>query len=361
MKQILTCDGGGIRGIFTLQIVQKIEKLLRQHYGRHDLVLADHYDFFAGTSTGAIIATCLCLGMSSEQILDFYVKGARKMFSAASLDKKYLLAWYDSLPLSEQLKEVFVDEDGTLSLLSTKRFKNKLLLVVTRNATTGSPWPLTNNPRAKFNDPQRPDSNLKIPLWQLVRASTAAPTYFPAETILLGEEPNVTPYVFVDGAVTAYNNPALIAVQTAILPGYRVCWPVGPDKIRLISIGTMRFASAAAKKTAEQLGWFHAAKNVPRALMDTSSVQQDMVCRTMGKCLFGAPIDSEVGDMIGEDGLPKMFSYVRYNQSYKAEDILKLEAQYGSKITHLDSVESIPALTEIGQEYAKNVEIDHLI
>jgi patatin-like phospholipase/acyl hydrolase len=360
MKHILTCDGGGVRGVFTLQIIQRIEKLLRDHYGRPDLVLADHFDFFGGTSTGAIIATCLCLGMSSEEILDFYLNGAKKMFSAASLDKRFILAKFDSLPLSLQLQEVFAEkpeDGGGPCLLSTKRLR-KLLMVVTRNATTGSPWPVTNNPLAKYNDRALPDCNLNIPLWRLVRASTAAPTFFPAETIMLGDQK----YVFVDGAVTAYNNPSVIAVQTAVLPAYRVRWPAGPENIRLISIGTLRFASAAAQLSAQQLGLFHAAKNVPRALMDTSSVQQDMICRTMGKCLFGAPIDGEVGDMIGEDGLPKMFSYVRYNRSYRARDILELEAKYGNAITLLDSVNSIPALVEIGKEYAsENVQLEHLI
>jgi hypothetical protein len=52
-----------------------------------------------------------------------------------------------------------------------------LLMMVMRNVTTDSPWPVTNNPLAKYNDRARPDCNLKLPLWQLVRASTAAPTF----------------------------------------------------------------------------------------------------------------------------------------------------------------------------------------
>jgi patatin-like phospholipase/acyl hydrolase len=364
MKHILACDGGGIRGVFALQVVKRIEELLREHYGREDLVLADHFHFFAGTSTGAIIATCLCWGMSADAILAFYKGGARDMFTAASLGKRYVLALYDSLPLSKRLQSIFVEDGGALSTLGSEKLL-RFLLVVTRNATTGSPWPLTNNPLAKYNDRNRLDCNLNIPLWQLVRASTAAPTYFPAETLSLGkdEDGKKLEFVFVDGGVTAYNNPALIAAQTAILPAYRMCWEAGPDKIRLVSIGTLRFASAAAEKTAEQLGWYHAATNVPNALMDTCSVQQDMVCRTMGKCLFGASIDGEIDTMITEaDTLPKMFSYVRYNQSYKAKDILELQARYGKNITRLDSVDLMDALMEIGAEYANaNVKIEHLI
>ncbi len=58
-----------------------------------------------------------------------------------------------------------------------------LLLVVTKNVTTDSPWPISSNPEAKYNDMGRKDCNLKIPLWQLVRASTAAPVYFPPEIL----------------------------------------------------------------------------------------------------------------------------------------------------------------------------------
>ena len=59
-KKILALDGGGIRGILTVEILASIEELLRDQLGRgKDFVLADYFDFFAGTSTGAIIAACL--------------------------------------------------------------------------------------------------------------------------------------------------------------------------------------------------------------------------------------------------------------------------------------------------------------
>ena len=73
-----------------------------------------------------------------------------------------------------------------------------LLMVVLRNATTDSPWPVSNNPAAKYNAPDRKDSNLNIPLWQLVRGSTAAPTYFPPEVVKVGEQE----FIFVDGGMT---------------------------------------------------------------------------------------------------------------------------------------------------------------
>ena len=82
---------------------------------------------------------------------------------------------------------------GKDTTLGSEHLKT-LLLIVVRNATTDSPWPVSNNPNALFNDPSRADNNLAIPLWQLVRASTAAPVYFPPEVVTLGEQR----FVFVD-------------------------------------------------------------------------------------------------------------------------------------------------------------------
>ena len=96
-------------------------------------------------------------------------------------------------------------------------------MLVMRNHSTGSPWPVSKNPAAKFNDPALPECNLKLPVWQLVRASTAAPVYFPPETINVGGRK----HVFVDGGITPYNNPALLLFQMATLPAYKVEWETG--------------------------------------------------------------------------------------------------------------------------------------
>ena len=72
-----------------------------------------------------------------------------------------------------------------------------------------SPWPLSNNPYAKLQSQPKPraDDNLKLPLWQLVRASTAAPTYFPPEVIVLkgASQEQDKEFDFVDSGVTMYN------------------------------------------------------------------------------------------------------------------------------------------------------------
>src|SRR6185369_2502818 len=101
-----------------------------------------------------------------------------------------------------------------------------------RNTTTGSPWPLSSNPAARYN--LGAASNLDLPLWQLVRASSAAPTFFVPEEIDLGTHT----FVFSDGAVTTLNNPALQLMLMATLPAYHLGWPIGRDELLLVSVGT---------------------------------------------------------------------------------------------------------------------------
>jgi patatin-like phospholipase/acyl hydrolase len=361
MKRILTLDGGGIRGVFTLEILLRMQTLLREHYANPDLVLSDHFDFFAGTSTGAIIATCLCWGMKVDDILELYVGYGKTMFTHVPWYrpvKRFLVSKFDAEPLSDMLRRMF-SEDGngeSPSLMDTKLLK-KLLLVVVRNSSTGSAWPLTNNPFAKYNDPALEDSNLKIPLWKILRASTAAPVYFDPETILLGGRQQV----FVDGSITPYNNPALIAALTATLPCYKLEWPAGPENIRVVSLGTMRFSSALPEKVRNLWVGYNAAK-IPPALIQGIAWEQDYLCRCLGECIYGEPLDGEIGDMVGMTlPGPRWFSYVRYNQSYNAKDAEALLSTHPN-VSQLDAVDAIPALRQLGRAYAQNhMRLEHLL
>jgi patatin-like phospholipase/acyl hydrolase len=361
VKRILTLDGGGIRGVFSLEILLRMQTMLRVHYGNDKLVLSDHFDMFAGTSTGAIIATALCWGMDVESILNLYVEFGRTMFTPVPWYKpvhKLLVSKFEAKPLSDFLRKIF-SEDGNgevPALLDSPRLR-KALLVVVRNHTTGSAWPLTNNPKAMFNDVTRDDCNMKIPLWKVVRASTAAPVYFDPEEIELGGRKSL----FVDGAVTPYNNPALIAAMSAILPCYNMNWPSGPENVRLVSVGTMTFSSALPENIKNLWVGFNAAK-IPAALMQAAAWQQDFLCRCMGECLYGEALDREVGTMM-EMPLPgeRWWSYVRYNASYREEKAKEMLLKY-PKISALDAVHSIPMLQEVGKEYAdEHVRVEHLL
>jgi len=359
MKRILALDGGGIRGVFTLEVLLRVQTLLREHYQAPEMRLSDHFDFFAGTSTGAIIATCLCWGMDVQTILDLYAKHGKTMFTPVRDPfKKLLVSKFEAKPLSDMLQRTFSEDgDGKKPALLGTSLLKKLLLVVVRNHSTGSAWPLTNNPFAKYNDRARPDCNLDVPLWKLLRASTAAPVYYDPETIMLGDYEQI----FVDGSITPYNNPALIAALTATLPCYRLNWPAGPENLRIVSMGSMRFSSALPKDVGS-LWVLYNAKKIPPALIQGIAWEQDYLCRCLGECLYGEPLDTEIGDMMGVS-LPgqRWFSYVRYNQSYNPEAAAALLEDHPN-LAQLDAVTAIPILRKLGKAYAEeHVQLQHLI
>jgi hypothetical protein len=360
MKRLLALDGGGIRGIFALEVLAEIETRLREKTGNPQLVLADHFHYIAGTSTGAIIATCLSWGMTVAQVQDLYIKKALEMFHVAPIYRRF---WnkFEAEGITRMFKGLFSEDgEGKIpALLGTKKLRTMLTLVM-RNHSTGSPWPVSNNPAAKFNDPNSPECNLKLPVWQLVRASTAAPVYFPPETIDIGGKR----HVFVDGGITPYNNPALLLFYMATLPPYKVEWETGVDKMMLVSIGTGRIPSGIGSRRGDQMNMLYHAQTIPIALMDSISLQQDMVCRTIGYCKEGEQIDSEIGrlrDIPPSEIAQRKFMYLRYDHLYQPDEI-ESARRYGKGGLTLDNVSLIPLLRDVGRRYAEShVQIDNLI
>jgi patatin-like phospholipase/acyl hydrolase len=82
-KRILALDGGGIRGVFTIEILGRMEQLLREHFGRPQMVLADHSDLIAGTSTGGIIGSFLSWGEPVDSVRKLYEENTGAMFCKA--------------------------------------------------------------------------------------------------------------------------------------------------------------------------------------------------------------------------------------------------------------------------------------
>jgi uncharacterized protein len=330
-KKLLSIDGGGIRGLIALEFLVRMETLLRERYRRNDLVLADYFDYVGGTSTGAIIATFISLGFPTEQIRQFYLTGAHTMFDPSNvflrLGRRFasnaLIAkllstigvlasssMFTQKALAQEIKAVIGLDGEADATLGTSRLRT-LLLIVMRNASTDSPWPLSNNPRAKFNRRDLKDCNLDLPLWQLVRASTAAPVFFPPELIHVGDQQ----FVFVDGGITVYNNPAFLLFLMATLPPYEVAWRPGEEQLLLVSVGTGLSESANLKLRANDMNLLYNVQSLPAALMLAAAVEQDMLCRVFGNTRTGEALDTEIGDLMGnrEPLAEKLFAYVRYN------------------------------------------------
>jgi patatin-like phospholipase/acyl hydrolase len=120
-RKLLACDGGGIRGIISIEVLARMESELRKSSGNPKLVLADYFDYVAGTSTGAIIATLIARGYSADEIRDFYLRSGAAMFHKARLWERFRTK-LESDNLSEMLRDVIgVDAtlDSTNSIRST--------------------------------------------------------------------------------------------------------------------------------------------------------------------------------------------------------------------------------------------------
>ena len=353
-RRLLALDGGGIRGILTLGILAEIESQLREAGGKgDDFRLSDFFDYVAGTSTGAIIAASLALGKSVDELIDFYKTLGPMIFDKAFLLKR-LKNLYRKGPLEEELQKTY----GAETDLGSDELRC-LLLVVTRNVTTDSPWPISSNPLARYNDRSRPDCNLQIPLWQLVRASTAAPIFFPPEVIEWDKSDPEKTFVFVDGGVTPYNNPSFLLFRMATAAPYKLGWATGESRLMLVSVGT-----GAAPATEDDV--LSPSKNavsnlagLPGALMYGAQVDQDVNCRIVGRCVSGPPIDREMGDLIPHeplgDDLGRAFLYARYNAELTAEGLAALGHPDldPEKLGKLDAIDQIDNLLAVGRSVGR--------
>jgi patatin-like phospholipase/acyl hydrolase len=387
-RKLLALDGGGIRGLITIEILARIESILRERSRNPSLVLADYFDYIAGTSTGAVIGTLLALGKPVDEIRRIYLDCGRMMFDkntimgrlenlgkelphgaalvqAAELGAYYAKRWagereayarYPDKPLADKLKEL-VGNDTTLDTDTLRT----LLLLVLSDATTDSPWPLSNNPRAKYNDPARSNSNAKFPLWQVVRASTAAPTFFPPQEIRVGSDT----FVFVDGGVTSYNNPSFQLFLQATLEPYGVMWPAGEKNMLVVSIGTGLHPNVQQGLVSSDMHAAAAISTATEALFNAAMYQQDQLCRVFGRCLSGETLDREIGDLVGTKGPAdpsRLFTYVRYNATLSAEGLngLGLARIAPEDVASLDSVEHMKELQDVGAAVAeRKVKAEH--
>ncbi len=349
-KRILALDGGGLKGISTLGMLQKIEDLLKsRHGGANDFRLCHYFDLIAGTSTGAIIAAALAIGWSVEDIQKKYMDLGRLVFRKSLLRQGFIRAKYDEKKLNEELKQVY----GADTKLGDTDIQTGLL-IVTKRLDTGSPWLISNNPNGKYflSRPGGIIANGEYPLWQVVRASTAAPAYFDPENISIGIQQNRQPVKgeFVDGGVSPFNNPALQAFMYATLQGYRLNWPKGPDKILLVSLGT---GASDPKVKKASITAQHAIKSLI-SLMDDCATLQEVILQSISYSPTARSIDRELGDLNNDllSATP-LLSYIRYNVDLCADNVKALDPSLTDSkriesLSEMDAPENMDILHKLG-------------
>ncbi len=351
-KRILALDGGGIRGVLSLRILNRMESMIRSRTGNKSATLSDYFDLIGGTSTGAIIAAGLAMGWDVKKLVRMYDKFGEAVFESDFFRRGLLRPKFSEKVLVDQLKANF----GNVTLGSDKLKTG--LAVVMKRLDTGSPWVVFNNPRGKYFE-QRPGSNA-IPnkdflVRDVVRASTAAPTYFKPELIEVGADQKGA---FVDGGVSPHNNPALLLFMLSTINGYGLNWPVGEDNLLLVSVGT---GNALPGQSADSVMKTKAAKlgiTALASLMDDASVLNDTMLQWFSRSATARPIDRELGDL-GTDliGGNALLTYLRY-QAWLEKDWLRdnLNIELAKKeldaLAKMDKPENVRRLSEIGDAVA---------
>jgi len=351
-KRILALDGGGLKGILTLGFLDRIEQVLRKRHGDSpDFRLSHYFDLIAGTSTGAIIAAALGMGMTVEEITALYLKLGRGVFKKSFFRRGLIRARYDDERLKKELKDTF-GPDTTLGgdALETG------VLIVTKRMDTGSPWPLGNNPKGQFfRAPADAEwiSNADFPLWKVVRASTAAPSFFDPERIIISRKKGKKAQIgeFVDGGVSPFNNPALQAFMYATLSGYRVGWDTGAEKMLLVSVGTGMDDPAVESSWAAAGG---AVKSL-MALMDDCANLVETLMQWMGTSATARYLDTEVRDLSRDQlGGGPLFTYLRFDLPLTRAGIDPLRPGLKSNVirslSEMDNPENLDLLRELGEK-----------
>ncbi len=247
--RLVTFDGGGMRGIISLEIAKEIEHRLGWE------TLSDGVEWFAGSSTGSILATGYANSVSSAHLKDIYVEHGPKIFKKSWWRRfcSFGQELYDDGAFVSALKEHFTDK--TLGDL-------KRDLVVLSNDIEGSenraPGPVV------FNSARL--EHQEIPLWTVPRASSSAPTYFKP---FFGFEG----YSLIDGGVIA-NMPAQTAISEIISLYGDDNYGAVRDNLKIISIGTGIYNATLSRQESSSMGFLDWAPRITTTMIQDSTKLQ---------------------------------------------------------------------------------------
>jgi uncharacterized protein len=255
---ILSLDGGGLKGIFTVSFLAFIEEQL-------DLKIIDHFDLITGTSTGGIIALSLGLGFSPRKILEFYLEEGHKIFPSQNTISRFFYSF------KHFFRRKYSSEMLIKILQKEKYFGNKFLghsdkrlIIPSFDAANGDVYiyKTAHHPNLKCD--------YKIPAWQVAAATASAPTFFPIFLSNSGVR-------LIDGGIWA-NNPTMVALAEAL--GYL---DNNQENISILNIGTT-YTPLSCSKFLNQGGLFSWSKKAVEFMMHGQDISaQNQAFHILGK------------------------------------------------------------------------------
>jgi len=218
--RVLSLDGGGVRGLYTAVLLEGIAKRVARQNGQPDdrMDLGKHYDLIVGTSTGALLAGALAVGVPMDRVIDLYRKDAKKIFdNPVPTGRWKLLPWifrqlgqpaHGSNPLRAALFGIL----GDVTLGQVYAERGIALCIPAVNASTRKSW-IFKTPHDRAESRLQRDND--VTLVDACLASAAAPIEFPLASVRYRNEPGSPVRWFVDGGLYA-NNPVIVAIVEAL-------------------------------------------------------------------------------------------------------------------------------------------------
>ncbi len=323
MVSILSIDGGGIRGIIPAAFLTTFEK-------RTGKPICELFDLIAGTSTGGILAASLTVpnsrgkpAYSAEQIRAAYFEHGGAVFHRSLIRKVTTIGGlvrpiYSPRTLDKMLHTYL--GDARLHETLTE------ILVTAYDMTSDTPWFF----KTSFAKDHREPDNDPL-LTQVVRATTAAPTYFPPLSM--------EGHCMIDGGVFAAN-PALCAYAQA-----RVMYPE-EENILVVSLGTGLQVQARACSEVKNWGILHWAVPISGVMLNSSNAtvnyQMNALAGSKNYVRFQVPLAADATGMddASEENMRKLDELAQKavaEESDRINQVCRALAKRGSKATAFKS------------------------
>lgn len=343
-KRILSLDGGGIRGVLTLGFLERIEELLAKENNNPDFRLCDYFDLIGGTGTGSIIAVSLAIGMKASEIKEKYFASGSKIFGNKTGFFQYLFKGvkYDNKPLETALKSYF----GDIQLGDREKIHTGLC-IFSKRAETFSTWAIHNHPEGKYYQ-----QNKAWPLWQIVMASAAAPTYF---LPMFLKDSSGEQGAFIDGGISMVNNPSFRLFLLASLNSYPFRWKLGKRNMLLVSLGTGNADNKSSYEAFQKNNLMEWAAKMPDFFMYDANMANQMIMQILGDSPTSVTIDSEMGNLRNDMFLGfHALTYLRYNVSLNDLEMadlgMHLKPAEVATLGEMDNPKNLNTLSEIGEK-----------
>lgn len=215
-RTILCLDGGGMRGILTIQLLKKLEEIA-------GIPCYELFDMIAGTSTGGIIGGLITTGHKAEEIENLYINLVNKVFNPRFFGMRFLNPPKFTKTLFRKLLNKTIQD---ITLENACKLHDIDLMITAQDISAAEE---TFFSCFKQEDGSFYGTYKDVLLRAVIEATMSAPTYFyPLER-------------FLDGGTTTYNNPALAALIEAVsyssadntnLPSYPI------SSVTIFSFGT---------------------------------------------------------------------------------------------------------------------------